>query len=91
MDCEHTVYKIQEADTDNPEATEAAAARALKNSENNLTHPNKVPQVINEALELYDDEYDDDFDDNDIIFDAIIDEANNTETQVNDEEYVEYK
>ena len=46
---------------------------------------------MNEALELSDDQDDDDLDDNDIICDAIIDEANNTETQVNDEEDVEDK
>ena len=44
---------------------------------------------MNESPSVSDDEGENDFDDNYIIFDAIIDEAENTKTQFNAEEAVE--
>ena len=43
---------------------------------------------MNEATELFDDDDENDFDENDIIFDVIIDKAENNETQVNADEAV---
>ena len=91
MEREHTVSAIQEADTDNPAAVESAAAGALTNTDITLPHPNEVQQVMNEAPVVYDDKDYDNFDENDIIFDVIIDKANNTDTQVDAEESVEDK
>ena len=56
MQHEYTVSEIQEADTDNPAAVEASSARALANSDITLLHPNEVPQVINEAPAVSDDD-----------------------------------
>ena len=89
LEREHTVSAIQEADTDNPESVEAYASIALANYDINLPHPNKVPRVMNEAPAVYDHEDDDECYDNYIIFDVIIDEDKNIDTQVDVEEAVE--
>ena len=70
---------------------ESAAARALAKADINFPHPNEVPQVMNEAPSVYDDEDDDNFYDNDIIFDVVIYESENTKTQVDAEEAIEDK
>ena len=82
LEREQTVSEIQEDDADKPAALEAYDARALKNSDITFPHPNKLPQVMNEAPAVSDDEYDKDFD---------IDKADNNETQVDAEEAVEYE
>ena len=71
---------IQEADTENPAAAEESATDALANTEINFSHPNKVPQVMNEVPSVSDDEDDEEFD---------INKADNTEKKVNAEEAVE--
>ena len=76
---EKTVSEIKKADTNNPEAVEVAANRALSNTEITLPHTNEVPQVINEATTASDDEDDEDFN---------INVANNTKTKVDAEEAV---
>ena len=58
---------------------ESASARALANADITFPHPNEVPQVMNEAPEVSDDEYEKDYD---------INESDNTETQVDAEEAV---
>ena len=89
LERENTVSAIQEADTDNPESVKAYASIALANYDINLPHPNKVPRVMNEAPAVYDHEYDDECYENYIIFDVIIDEDKNIDTQVDVEEAVE--
>ena len=86
---EGTLPAIQEADTDNPSAVEAAATRVLSNSDITFPHHNQVQQVINESLSVSDDEDDSYFDNNDSICDVIIGEAKNTETQIDAERAVE--
>ena len=51
---------------------EPDVARALANTDITLPHPNEVPQVMNEAPEVSDNEYDKDFD---------INKDRNTDTQ----------
>ena len=60
---------------------ESDVARALANTDITLPNPNEVPQVMNGAPEVSDNDYDEDFD---------INKDRNTDTQVDAEEAVEY-
>ena len=91
MEREQTVSVVQEADINNPAGVEAAADCEFENADMNSTHPNKVPQVMNESPVVTDDKDDGDFDENDIIFEVIINKAEKTKTQVDVEELVEYE
>ena len=55
LEREQTVSEIQEADTDNPEAVEAAAAHALENTDINFPYSNEVQKFINQSPEVSDD------------------------------------
>ena len=91
MEREHPVSVVQEADIINPAGVESAPACEFENADMDLTHPNEVPQIMNESTVVSDVEDDGDFDENYIIFDVIIDESENTKTQVDVEEVVEYE
>ena len=80
MESEQDISAIQESDTYNPVAVEAASTRILANADITLPHPNEVPQVMNEAPAVSDDEDDKDFD---------INKSEITKTQVDADEAVE--
>ena len=56
LDCKQTVSEVQKSNIENPSAVEASSTRALANSDITLLHPNEVPQVINEAPAVSDDD-----------------------------------
>ena len=88
---QQTVSTIYEDDPENPASVEAAAACALENADITVPNPNEVTKVLNLAPEVSDDEDYENSEDNDIIFDAIIEKSENTETQAYAEEVVKDK